>query len=69
MQHARAPGSVIFTDEEKWRLNRAQVALLIGKTPREVDLEPLRDMADVLAVSNANKQIEAERLAKRRRGR
>lgn len=69
MQHARAPGSVVFTDEELDRMKRAQAALLLHKFPSEVDDQPERDIADVLAMDTANKKIEAERMSKRHRRR
>lgn len=65
MMHARAPGSVIFTDEDVRRINRAQVALLLHKFPSEVDAQPYRDMTDVLYISRANDEIQADRAAKR----
>lgn len=67
MMHARAPGSVVFEEDEVRRINRAQVALLLHKFPSEVDRESGRDMADVLYISKANDEIQAER-AKKKRG-
>ncbi len=66
MQHARAPGSVIFTEDEMDRIQLAQVALLVGKFQSEVRREPPRDMADLWAINNANKRIEHERRMRQR---
>lgn len=66
MMHARAPGSVVFTDEDVRRINRAQVALLLHKFPSEVDAQPVRDMTDVLYIDKANKEIEADRMKRKR---
>jgi hypothetical protein len=66
--HAKAPGSVVFEEEEVERINRAQVALLLHKFPSEVDAQPYRDIADVMAIHNANDQIQADKAKKRRKG-
>ena len=63
--HARAPGSIVWDEGEAERINRAQVALLLHKFPSEVDAQPVRDMTDVLYISRANDEIQADRAAKR----
>lgn len=65
--HALTPGSIVFEPEEVERITRAQVALLLGKFPSEVELEPPRDIADIWHIDKANKKIENERLKKRHR--
>lgn len=57
--HAKSPGSVLFEDDDEDRIERAQLALLLHKLPHEIDDMPLRDAADVLAIYNANKEVEA----------
>lgn len=63
--HAKAPGSIVFTEEELERMHLAQVALLVHKFQSEVAAQPYRDMMDLLHIDKANKEIEAERAAKR----
>lgn len=67
--HAKAPGSIVFDEDEIERMNLAQVALLVGKFQSEVAAQPYRDMMDLLHIDKANKEIEAERAAKRARAR
>lgn len=69
MQYARAPGSVLFDEDELRRIERAQVALLLHKTPGEVDSMSAEDIADVLAINGAMDEIRtinARRATKRR---
>lgn len=65
--HAKSPGSVIFEGDDEERIERAQLALLLHKLPSEIDAMPLRDMEDVLAMYNANREIEAWATSRRRR--
>lgn len=65
--HARAPGSVIFEEEEIERMHLAQVALLVGKFQSEVAAQPYRDMMDLLYIDRANKEIQTEQSKKRRK--
>ena len=59
MQHAKSPGSVIFEDDDEERIERAQLALLLHKLPSEIDEMPMRDASDVLAMYQANRELEA----------
>lgn len=46
-----------FEDDDVYRINRANVALLLHIKPQEVDDMPLCDVHDVLQIENANRQI------------
>lgn len=44
-------------DVEVWRINRAQMALLLKKIPEEVDRMPYLDFAEVQQVADANHEL------------
>lgn len=50
---------VTLDDGEVWRINRANAALILHKTPAEIDAMPDDDLADVLAIHSANDEISA----------
>lgn len=49
---------ILFDDDEIERIERARLALLLHKLPSEIDEMPLADAEDVLAINNANRQID-----------
>jgi hypothetical protein len=61
--------------EEAHRINRVQLALLLHKTPAEIDAIPLQDIADIVEVQRGErmvqelKQKQAAAMAKTRRAR
>jgi hypothetical protein len=54
-------------DGETWRINRANIALLLHIKPSEVDLMPEQDIADLMAINNGNQQISEWRSKQRRK--
>lgn len=67
VMHVKSPGSVVFEGDEEERIERAQLALLLHKLPSEIDAMPLRDVEDVLAIYNANQEIQGWSGSRRRR--
>jgi hypothetical protein len=61
IQHHSAPGAIQFDADEVWLINRAQVALLLHKTPQEVDGMSLRDVHLILEVNAANEKIRSSK--------
>lgn len=59
------PGSVLFEDDETDRIDRAQLALLLHKTPMEIDCMPELDGDDVMAVHSANNEIAVWRMQRK----
>ena len=59
MLHAKAPSAVSFDEYEIYRIQRAQLALLLHKFPSEIDDLSVQDFYDVLDVHAANEEIEA----------
>lgn len=55
----KSPGSVVWDDGDEDRIERAQLALLLHITPAMVDEMSVQDAEDVLAIYNANREIEA----------
>ncbi len=43
------------------RINRARLALLLHKTPREIDAEPPRDIEDIIAIQQLDDELAARR--------
>lgn len=50
---------VTFYDDEVERINRVQVALLLGIEPHRVDRMPPQDVGDVLAIAQANDELRS----------
>lgn len=61
MLAAKSPNAVRFDDDEIWRIQRAQAALVLHVPPGVIDDMPELDVLDVLHVNRANKEIEAWR--------
>lgn len=59
MMAVKSPGSVVWDEWDEDRIERAQLALLLHITPAEVDEMSVQDAEDVLAIYNANREIEA----------
>ena len=55
----KSPGSVVWEDGDEDRIERAQLALVLHITPAMVDEMSVQDAEDVLAIYNANREIEA----------
>lgn len=57
--YAKSPGAVTFDEDETWRINRVQVAIILGIPLKVVDEMPITDVDDVLQVNRANEEIKA----------
>jgi len=64
-----------LSPEEAHRINRVQLALLLHKTPAEIDAMPLQDVADIVEVQRGERMVQdmqqkkAAAMARTRRGR
>ena len=53
-----------FDRAEIWRIERANLALLLHKTPAEIDAMPARDVEDLKGIQQVNDEHEAKQMRK-----
>jgi hypothetical protein len=47
--------------DEVIRINRARLAILLHKTPHEIDATPVQDLEDLIAVKHMDDEINARK--------
>jgi hypothetical protein len=60
------PGLVTFEDDEVWQSDRLNAALLLGKTPEEIDQMSIDDVYALFDRHNANEEIRAAKSRRKR---